>query len=313
MRRLFQMLVAWLGVWAWPMAAQAADVSCPPQASYSPAVLAKAREQGMNRGFLWRVKRDGRSSYLYGTLHVGRAEWLSPGPAIQAALDTVDTVALEVDVTSAEAQQDMQAVGRRAPHTIAPELNKRLERLWLAECLPLAQLRSGPPELQAMALTTLMARRQGFDPGYSSELMLTLAARARKLPLVSLESMAMQLDLVLAADDAEADEAVAQIVQQLENEQARVTLIRLIDAWANHDLNVLATYGEWCECVKTDQERADMKRLLDDRNPGLADGIERLHAEGQRVFAAVGALHMTGPAALPQLLAARGFEVERLF
>jgi uncharacterized protein YbaP (TraB family) len=27
----------------------------------------------------------------------------------------------------------------------------------------------------------------------------------------------------------------------------------------------------------------------------------------------VGALHMTGPAALPQLLAARGFEVERLF
>jgi hypothetical protein len=52
-----------------------------------------------------------------------------------------------------------------------------------------------------------------------------------------------------------------------------------------------------------------MKRLLDDRNSGLADGIERMHASGQRVFAAVGALHMVGPQGLPALLAARGFQV----
>ena len=52
--------------------------------------------------------------------------------------------------------------------------------------------------------------------------------------------------------------------------------------------------------------------MLDDRNPGLADGIDRLHREGRRVFAAVGALHMAGPRGLLRLLAARGFTVERL-
>ena len=43
-----------------------------------------------------------------------------------------------------------------------------------------------------------------------------------------------------------------------------------------------------------------------------ADAIDRLHASGQRVFAAVGALHMPGPTGLPALLARRGYQVERV-
>ena len=55
-----------------------------------------------------------------------------------------------------------------------------------------------------------------------------------------------------------------------------------------------------------------MRKLNDERNPALADGIEAQHRQGKRVFAAVGALHMTGPQALPLLLAQRGFKVERV-
>ena len=55
-----------------------------------------------------------------------------------------------------------------------------------------------------------------------------------------------------------------------------------------------------------------MKRLLDDRNPALAERIDALHAGGAPVFAAVGSLHMTGPLGLPALLAQRGFTVERV-
>ncbi len=42
--------------------------------------------------------------------------------------------------------------------------------------------------------------------------------------------------------------------------------------------------------------------LNDERNPAMAERIEALHSEGQRLFVAVGALHMTGPKALPALL-----------
>ena len=237
---------------------------------------------------------------------------MSPGPATRSALRQVDTVALEVDMTSTEAQQQIQQLASRPRREIPLALHQRLERLWVAECLPLAQLNSGPVELQAITLVALLGRRQGFDPAYASEAMLTMLANAGKLPVVSLESLGAQLNLFLAPDDAEAIETVSQALDQLEKPQTREMQGKLAGAWERSDLNVLERYQDWCDCVHTERERADMKQLLDDRNPGLADGIERLHASGQRVFAAVGALHMTGPLALPHLLAAKGFSVERL-
>ena len=313
MRRLLGALLGWACLWAMSAGAQPGGEVCPPTASYSQELFARAAEKAADRGFLWRIQRDGRTSYLYGTMHVGKAEWMSPGPRLHRAMGAVDTLALEVDMSSPEAQAQLQAVSSRPLREIPKALHKRLEQLWAAECLPMAQLGSGPVELQTMTLMALMGRRQGYDPSYSSEAMLMLAAQTGRLPVVSLESVSLQLNLLLAANDAEAIETVAYALQQLEKPQTRAMQAKLTKAWEESDLAVLASYQAWCDCVHTERERADLKKLLDDRNPGLAEGIERLHANGQRVLAAVGALHMTGPQALPKLLAGRGFTVERLY
>jgi len=55
-----------------------------------------------------------------------------------------------------------------------------------------------------------------------------------------------------------------------------------------------------------------MRRMLDERNPGLANGIDAIHASGKTVFAAVGSLHMIGKLGLPALLSERGYKVERV-
>jgi MFS family permease len=89
-------------------------------------------------------------------------------------------------------------------------------------------------------------------------------------------------------------------------------LTRIAQVWADGDLDALSRYESWCDCVKTPTDRAALARLLDDRNPGLADSIAALHAGGQRVFAAVGSLHMIGPLGLPALMAQRGFQVEAI-
>ena len=59
-------------------------------------------------------------------------------------------------------------------------------------------------------------------------------------------------------------------------------------------------------------KRQLLKRLLDDRNPGLADSVDRLHAQGRPVLAAVGALHMPGPGGLVALLEKKGYAVRRV-
>ena len=38
-----------------------------------------------DHGFLWRVSRDGRVSYLYGTIHLARLAWVFPGPTVVEA------------------------------------------------------------------------------------------------------------------------------------------------------------------------------------------------------------------------------------
>jgi hypothetical protein len=69
----------------------------PPSAIASLEKPGTALRNGVDRGMLWRIERDGRTSWLYGTIHVGRGDWVRPGPTIQKALTQSDTLALEID------------------------------------------------------------------------------------------------------------------------------------------------------------------------------------------------------------------------
>ena len=121
-----------------------------------------------------------------------------------------------------------------------------------------------------------------------------------------------QLAALLPRDEAELRHMLAQTLEQLERGQGRRAIARLAAAWERGDLDDMAAYERWCDCVTDEADRRALARLLDERNPGLAAGIEALHRTGARVLAAVGALHMVGPQALPQLLRERGFAVERV-
>ena len=99
---------------------------------------------------------------------------------------------------------------------------------------------------------------------------------------------------------------------ELESGDMPRMLTTLSLAWAQGDEEKLAAYPRWCQCIKTDADRLQMQRLLDDRNGPMADKIAALHASGKNVLAAVGALHMVGPQGIPELLRARGFAVQRM-
>ena len=98
----------------------------------------------------------------------------------------------------------------------------------------------------------------------------------------------------------------------MESGRASPTIKRIAQVWADGDLDTLTRYESWCDCLKTPADRKAMARLIDARNPALADAIAALHASGKQVFAAVGSLHMIGPRGLPALLARRGYRVERI-
>lgn len=288
--------------------------TCPPAAKPpSPEALQAAQARASDRGLLWRLSKDGRQAYLYGSIHVGKLDWAIPGPKLAAALQDSDMLALELDPADPAVQQQMSAgLSLRRLEPDAP-LRQRLDRHEAKACLPKGSLATIPhPLMQAFTLTLVEARREGLDPAYAQEQVLSGMAHSVQRPVVSLETVELQLDALLPREPAEAMEATSELLDLLEQGKARPVLKRLAEAWERSDLDTLANYEQWCECARNAAERAQLQRLNDARNPHLAERIDALIQAGHRPFAAVGALHMTGPQALPRLLERRGYQLERL-
>ncbi len=299
-------LCAGLGLLAWAAAAEPAP-ACPPPV---PAQAATAPERDRDRGLLWRITRDGRSSWLYGTLHVGKPAWRRFGPQVTAALRASDVLALEIDPADPAL---LAALAELQPTSLLPEtLQARLDQAYARACLSRDAMATLHPVLQATSLTVLEARWLGMDPAYAMEQLLAAQVRANGRRVVSLETAAQQKAVLVPDDPVEALAVVEQSLAQLEDRSARRVIERMAQAWEAGDLAAMEDYASWCECAVTEADKAAMRRLNDERNGPLAAGIEAQHRQGRRVFAAVGALHMTGAQSLPRLLEQRGFRVERV-
>ena len=306
---------------AWPLVAcmaldaAAAAPDCPPPPDPTPEQVRAAAAHPRDRGLLWRIDKDGRTSYLYGTLHVGRLPWVFPGPQVGAAIAQSDVLALELDVGDPEVVHAMAAgMGRHdaAQPPADPGRQRRLAAQMRAACLDATALGDAPPLLQVITLSVAHARREGLEPGYAQEFALGAVFRAQGKPVLSLETPQLQLQALLGMPAADAARSVDQALDALEDGRSATTLKRLAQAWERGQLQELTQYEQWCECVETEADRLWLRRLNDDRNPAIADGIDTLHRQGQRVFAAVGALHMTGPQGLPGLMQQRGYTVRRI-
>ena len=294
-------------------AAPNAPASCPPQASPpTRELLQAAQQQATDRGLLWRISRGGRDSFLYGTMHAGRAQWLALGPQTDAALARTGALALEVNVMDPAVQAALRDATQGPPRRLPAELMQSLRDAWTAECLADEDLQTGPTEFQVAQLAVAQAQRQGLFPLYGAESALLMRSLRTERPVLGLETVQTQLATLLARNDDEAEAMVREALDGWRHPRAVQILERLTRAWAEGDQRDLEAYAQWCECQETASEREAFARVVDGRNPGMADAIEQIHASVS-VFAAVGALHLVGPQGLLALLQARGFTVTRVF
>jgi uncharacterized protein YbaP (TraB family) len=309
--------LAGLALWcvgALGQALAAPAVDCPAQpAPLEEAAVRQGMQQARDHGLLWRIEKGGHSSWLYGTIHVAKRDWIFPGPALMQALLQTDQLALELDILDPDIVRRLQAEMMAKPDqpALPPELVRRLAVQAQAACAGdmLAPLR---PEMQAMTLGALVGRRQGFEPAYGIDVFLAGMARGMRKPVVSLETPEAQMGLLLHDDPAEAQRLVAEMLDDIERGTALTALQRMAQDWADSALDDLTAYPQWCDCLNTEEQRRFNHRLLDERNQAMALRIAALHASGQRMLVAVGGLHMIGTQGLPALLQAQGFKVERV-
>lgn len=293
--------------------------SCPPEpAEPTPQQVAALMKEAKDRGFLWRIEKDGRVGHLYGSIHFGKQAWMMPGPRTLAAVSASDLVALELDILDPAVQQRMAELSSDVsrlnikPLTLPPSLQTRMNAAARKVCVPEAAMAKQHPLLQLVMVSVFDARFSELEAAYGSEVFLSGFARGAGKTVVGLESVDSQLRALLAGEAKQMVEGIDRALALLEQGKARPVTERLMAAWANGNLEELQHYQKWCECADTATERRALQRLNDDRNPGLAAGIDKLLRGGKSVFAAVGALHMVGPKALPKLMQEMGYKVERV-
>ena len=291
-----------------------AKESCPaPAQPPTQEQAAELMKNAKDRGALWTLTKDGRTSYLYGTLHVGQMAWAFPGPNLVKAIRQTQVLAVEVDISAPTLQAEMQtAMAEKEPLALTAQEQARLDAQADAACIPRQALAALHPVMQAVTYVSLSGRHDGLDPGFAQEASLIGAAKSRQVPVVSLESIGEQMKLLVPADAATARQALNRLLEGLESGRTQAELVRTSMAWAHGDMDTLSSLEKLCQCQPTAEDRDFMTRLLDGRNPALAQRIANEHAKGQPILAAVGILHMTGPQALQLLLQQQGFVVTQL-
>lgn len=267
---------------------------------------------------LWEVRAGDATAYLFGTIHVGAADFYPLPESVLSAYRNSDTLALEADPNNSQQAASALAIAMYAPpdnieNHLEPALLSRVQEISTLYGLQYQQLRQMKPYLVMFMLTMLEYGRLGYDSKYGLDTHFSQRAQREGKQIVELESMNRQM-MMLDSLSPKLQSAMLQVtVDEIASGQVTVVSNEMITAWRNGDTEQLVD-------VMTAEERklapplaAEFrKRFLTERNVAMAQRIDGMIRSGQRVFIAVGALHLVGEDSITSILRERGYIVRPL-
>lgn len=259
---------------------------------------------------LWSVTApDGKpAGWLFGTIHAlpDGAQWRTP--AIDQAIVSADLLVVEV----ADLEDSAKLAGEftRQSHSaglpplaerVPPANQDRLRDLLAKGGYRAADFRDTETWGVAITLAQLADSSIG-DNGVDRALLRDFKARR----IDELEGIAGQFaifDRLPEADQRDLLDAVIEDDTMTADDSAKLAKL-----WLRGDMAAIAREGD--EGMLADPELR--QALLTGRNRDWAERIVALYHAGLEPLVAVGAAHLAPPAGLPELLAARGYKVERV-
>lgn len=270
-------------------------------------------------GQLYRVTHEGKTSYLYGTVHVGRDGAYPLNDVAARALLASKALVIELDIREDKAFQ--LALARHAryqdgdsvQHHLTPATMELLAQALARAGIPLASVQHYKPWLIANLLVGAELDQHGFQRSQAAEYALLAAAQQQDKAVRELESADYQLGLFDSLDERQQEQYLLENLADLADGDALKKSVALLAAWSAAD--GAGINAAWRSATSGDSVSAGfMQRvLLGKRNPEMAANIERIMQQDQVAFVGVGLLHLVGENGLPQLLKQRGYQVEQLY
>jgi hypothetical protein len=312
---LIFVLAGWQAAWA-----ESAAAPNTPAATATDAEDALRQMQAAPpRGLLYEVSKNGHAGYLFGTIHVGRADFFPLDLTATQAMAKSGELVVELDASQTD---KIQAGLRRyalllPPQTLDTLLPSRLQQRLHAQldalAIPREAVQGWKPWMATMALTMGALKKLGYGFEYATEFYFISIANALKMPVTELEGIDYQFQLFDSIPPQDQLVYLDESLGYLEKNEMQADTRVLIDAWLASDPAALQQIT--LKSLQDSPRSATWvkQKLFTERNQHMADKIDRMLIEGRTPFVAVGALHLTGTDGLPALLEKRGYRVVNLY
>lgn len=256
------------------------------------------------RPALWQVKDEqGRTGWLFGTIHSAQRPLAWQTPRVTAALEQSGAIYVEV-ANLADGNAVASVFARLAKAQGQPPLSARVDpadRPALAALLADRGYKDGDfAAMDTWAAALTLAREDQNDGANGVDRAVIASAKGRRI--VELEGAAAQLGLFDTLPEAEQRDLLAAVAREAAAAETDIS-----ESWRNGDMRAIE--AETRDGLLADPELREV--LFTGRNRTWAKRIGRGIRSGETPFVAVGAAHMAGPQGLPAMLAAQGFTVTR--
>lgn len=314
------LLAGWQLAWAdATLDATAPATAVSKRSAADPAGILEKMQTAPPRGLLYKITKNGRTAYLFGTVHVGTPDFFPLDMATTQALAQSSELVVELDPTQTDKMQAaMQRYAvippsQRRDAQLPPALKQRL--LVQANALNMSSEigETLKPWMSALSLVIGSLQKSGYSPEYAADLYLIGLARGLNKPIAELESIDSQLQLFDSLPRQAQLAFLDETLTLLESGQMVADTQALIDAWLKSDASMLHTLS--LKSFRENPRSATWmkKKLFSERNQLMAQKIDHMLNKGSSPFIAVGSLHLTGKEGLPALLKKQGYRITSLY
>lgn len=249
------------------------------------------------------LKKGDKEITLLGTIHIAKPSYYPLPEKITTALKNADALAVEVDLTDkalmSEALLYMSKNGRYQgqPSIIDDE---RLRKI--AEIMGDDVEKYRPMKPWVIYSYAVMKRAQ--DLGFTEQgidFFVINAAKGEQLPVISLETVTEQFDLINDLSDEESLKVIDSIIgDRFESD------MQLVEAfWLEND----AKAGDEMLALMQGETPIFYQRGIVDRNHTMAKRIVKNNGDHDKLFVAIGAAHLHGKDGVVALLEKSGYRI----
>lgn len=265
--------------------------------------------------FLWRFETHGSVVYLAGSIHVMKASLFPLPKQFETAFTQSDRLAVEVDTDALSADAVRQKfldyallpTGQSLGTVLKPTTLAAVSAHLQTQSIPLTSVATLKPVMLSTQVAVARLSALGYLPQFGLEQHFKSAAGAR--PILELETLDQQLAVLTSPPMQVQDEMLAETVEQMDTIEPIISA--MVVAWLAGDEREFRRLFD-LESGDSPQIHAFMRRLLEDRNVGMAEKIVGYLQMPGTTFVLVGAAHLTGPEGIVALLEARGLKGRRI-